>query len=433
MSDTQAARAVADATLYEGYVLYPYRASAQKNHSRWQFGVVMPPAFADRDPSETASCQTQCILEYSDDTVVEVLVRFLQVQRRESPGEAPWDEAVERELTVRTPIGPLLAGPHREPVHVDGGEDVEDPGVIRRRHRLDGTVTVCADMLPGPWRTLRLTVQVANATELDPVPDRREDALPAAMVAVHTILAAEPGAFVSMVDPPEWATFAIESCVNHGTWPVLAGANGGRDVMLSSPIILYDHPDLAPESPGDLYDATEIDEILSLRTLALTDEEKREARATDPRAAAVIDRVESMDKLMFERLHGAIRYLGTVPNRQPERDPPTAAAWWDPEADASVSPFTDTVTVNGVPIGHGSTVVLRPGGAARTPQSGPGTRRTDAQDMFLTGRRATVEAVLLDVEDRPYLAVTLVEDPAAELQRSHGRFLYFSPDEIEPA
>ena len=116
-----------------------------------------------------------------------------------------------------------------------------------------------------------------------------------------------------MVDPPEWAAAEVAACVNTGTWPVLAGPEDCHDLMLSSPVILYDHPEIAAESAGDLYDATEIDEILTLRTMALTDAEKRQARATDPRAAALIDRVGDLPAEMLERMHGAIRYLKAVP------------------------------------------------------------------------------------------------------------------------
>ena len=184
-------------------------------------------------------------------------------------------------------------------------------------------------------------------------------------------------------------------------------------VVLVSPIILYDHPELADESPGELYDGTEIDEILTLRTLALSDEEKAEARATDPRAAALLDRVESMDPQAMARLHGTIR-----PPR-PAAEPSTP--WWDPDADASVSPDTDSVTIAGRPVARGSLVRLR-----------PGARRADAQDMFLAGRLAEVQAVLHDVEDRPYLAVSLADVPDEDLRIAHGRFLYFMTDEVEP-
>jgi hypothetical protein len=229
-------------------------------------------------------------------------------------------------------------------------------------------------------------------------------------------------AFVSLADPPEWACAAATSCENVRTWPVLIGEPGDRDVVLSSPIILQDYPEIAPESPGDLCDATEIDEILTLRTLTLTDEEKREARATDARAAAIIDRVDGMPAEILERLHGAIRSLRPVGATEPVRahaEPP--APWWDPGVDASVSPETDCIEVGGVTVGKGSRVRLR-----------PGVRRADAQDLFLDGRIARVEGVFLDVDERRYLAVTLEDDPAAELHQVHGRFLYFAPDEVEP-
>ncbi|HJT04767.1 MAG TPA: hypothetical protein VJ757_14245 [Pseudonocardiaceae bacterium] len=104
-----------------------------------------------------------------------------------------------------------------------------------------------------------------------------------------------------MLDPSEWAA-ATKQCRNVHTFPVLAGDPHNRDVMLSSPILMdYAYPQVSPESPGDLFDATEIDEILSLRTLTLTDDEKLEARATDPRAAAIIDRVEEFPQEVLER------------------------------------------------------------------------------------------------------------------------------------
>jgi hypothetical protein len=185
-------------------------------------------------------------------------------------------------------------------------------------------------------------------------------------------------------------------------------------VVLSSPIILYDHPQVAPESPGELYDATEIDEILSLRTIALTEAEKREARGTDPRAAAVIDRVDDMPPEVLDRLHGTIRYLRDVTGTAGQ------TPWWDPGADPSVSPETDSVVVGGVPVSRGSRVRLR-----------PRLHGTDAQDLFLVGRTATVEAVLHDVDDETHLAVTVDDHPAADLQRAEGRYLYFRPEEVE--
>ena len=421
-------RRVADAVLYEGYILYPYRASAQKNRSRWQFGVLMPPAYAAADPSETTTARAECVFTRDGEPSVDVVVRFLQVQRRTCPGPgAPdtWDEAVEREVSATVAGAALFGDGTATPFGIPGGQEQEvtaDGNVIRVRRALRGVVTVRATELPGPWQAARLTVGVTNQTAAGLL-DSRAQALPAALVAAHMIITISGGAFVSMTDPPEWAAPAVSECENAGCWPVLAGPPGERNVLLASPIILPDHPEGARESPGELYDGTEIDEILTLRTLALTDEEKEAARATDPRAAALIDRVESLDGAALQRLHGTIRgWQGSPPAEAREDGGTGEVPWWDPEADQSVSPSTDSVLVAGQRLARGNLVTLR-----------PGARRADAQDMFLVGRTALVEAVLLDVDDQPYLAVTLTDDPAADLHAAHGRFLYFSPDEVEPA
>jgi hypothetical protein len=425
-----AARAVADAVMYEGYILYPYRASAPKNRSRWQFGVVMAPGYAAVDPSERDFAQTECVLEHGAQTTVAVVVRFLQVQRRTGDGSS-WDEAVEHELVIRVDAARLLDGGHVTEFEIPAGEEREGD-IVRRRESLTASVSVLLTPLPGPWGAARLRARVDNRSASATAPRTREDALPTALVAAHMIIGVLGGAFISMTDPPEWASAEVQACENIGCWPVLAGADGGRQVMLSTPIILYDHPELAPESPGDLYDGTEIDEILSLRTLALSDAEKLEARATDPRAAALIDRVEALGPDDFNRMHGTIRSPRVVsgppgvahgpvagPGEPAGYEP--AVPWWDPAADASVSPDTDAITVAGRRIARGSLVTLR-----------PGVRRSDAQDMFLDGRPARVEAVLLDVDDTAYLAVSLTDDPDQDLRVAHGRFLYFSPDEVEP-
>jgi len=438
-----AVRSIADAVLYEGYILYPYRASSQKNQSRWQFGVVMAPGYAATDPSERTYTQAECVLEHTGQPVVQVILRFLQVQRRTTEGSGQgWDEAVEREIEITAEGAALLSdgvveefaiagGVDREPLDEPGGADGTGPRyAVRRREPLAGAVSVRAIEVPGPWRAVRLQVRVENRTAVSPVPQRREDALPSALIAAHTIISVAGGEFISMTDPPIWAQPAVAECQNEGGWPVLADPGGGRQVVLSSPIILYDHPELAAESPGELYDGTEIDEILTLRTLALSDEEKAEARATDPRAAALLDRVESMDAETMARLHGTIRSLRPTTAGHPGAFGQPGAAgqpgaeqtvpWWDPDADASVSPDTDTVTIGGQQIGRGSRVRLR-----------PGARRADAQDMFLVGRIAEVQAVLHDVEDNPYLAVSLADQPDEDLRIAHGRFLYFSTDEVE--
>jgi hypothetical protein len=457
---------VADAILYEGYLLYPYHKSAQKNQARFQFGVLMPPCYSLFDPCESSSSQTECLLEGSDDTEIQLLVRFLQMQRRLVQSVSPeggelhdvaalrvdgaeytsWDEAAEREQRIAVKVGDLLGADTRVEFHIRAGEAVEevtDAGgqlagrLTRRWGALDGSVTVRAERVAGPYQPLRLRVLVANDSNLQAEPACRDDGLRSAMIAAHSLIAAPGGSFLSLTDPPEWAADAVADCRNVGTWPVLAGPEDCRDLMLSSPVILYDHPEIAAESAGDLFDGTEIDEILTLRTLALTDREKQLARATDGRAAELIDRLEDLPPQMLERMHGAIRYLRAAPAGAavfhpaqpgdgggwpaPEVTGRPSVPWWDPGSDASVSPDTDWVLVDGVRIASGSRVVMQ-----------PGARRADAQDLFLAGREAIVDAVLHDVDGQVHLAVTPADDPAADLNRNHGRFLYFAPDEVRP-
>jgi hypothetical protein len=287
---------------------------------------------------------------------------------------------------------------------------------VRTRWPLSARVrlSICDAAAPFPLRRLR--VDVENAVTDEPTGVPRAEVLRRCLIATHCLLSVRDGVFVSLLDPPAWADAAAKECTNLHTFPVLAGDSGGRDVVLSSPIIMYDHPGVAPESPGDLHDACEIDEILTLRTLTLTDEEKREARATDPRAKAIVDRADVMPKEVFARLHGAVRSLRPV-----SEDVDAPARWWDPGADDSLSPGSDAVVVDGVRVARGSRVRLHPRSSG-----------TDAHDMFLHGRTARVEAVLLDVDDDRHVAVVLDDDPGADLHQWYGRFHYFAPEELTP-
>jgi hypothetical protein len=461
------ARKVADAILYEGYLLYPYRRSATKNQVRFQFGVLMPPGYQELDDSEPSASQTECLLECPDDAEILAVLRFLQLQRRTVQAVSPddgnlrevgtlyldgteyagWDEAAEREQHVTVPVGRLLKEDRNAEFHASAGRSAEDlmdsrgrraGQLVREWSAADGVIRMHAERVAGPYQALKLRVRVENRSASRAILRTRTDGLRQALIAAHLLIGVPGGRFLSLTDPPEWAAAEVAGCVNTGTWPVLAGPDDCTELMLSSPVILYDHAEVAAESPADLYDATEIDEILTLRTMALTDEEKREARASDPRAAELIDRTDHLPPEMLDRLHGAIRYLrptgqeaGPAAVPAPAPRPPGVPAgeitgrpdvpWWDPGADGSVSPGTDHVPVAGVRVASGSRVIMR-----------PGIRRADAQDLFLAGRTATVQAVLHDVDGDTHLAVTPDEDPAAELQRSHGRFLYFAPDEVEP-
>jgi hypothetical protein len=287
---------------------------------------------------------------------------------------------------------------------------------VRECRPITGRIVVSAEDLPGPYLVHRLRIDVVNDGACE-AGAPREEVLSTSMIAAHTVVAAHGAAFLSLTDPPRWAEPATRECVNEHTWPVLAGPDDRTDLLLSSPIILPDHPQLAPESTIDLFDGLENDEILTLRTLVLTDEEKAEARATDPRAAGIIDGVDAMPPEILERLHGAIRSMRPRGGDSPGLADPVP--WWDPSADASVDPDTDEVLVGGVAVHKGSAVVLRPG------------RGGDVQDRFLDGLPATVQAVVHDVDGGVHVAVSVDGDPAAEMQLAHGRFRYFRPDELE--
>ena len=400
-------RAVADAVLYEGYVLYPYRASSQKNQSRWQFGVLMPSGFDDS--SERASCRTEIVMEARPAALLRAEVRFLHVQHRTGGGMPEWDETVERRVTFDVEVDALRNSPHEQCFHFADAVDDGTDEARRETSAIDGAAVVSVVELPGPYGALRLRFDVENRT--DAAPAHRDAALRHALVAAHTMISIDRGRFLSMTDPPEWAAPEVTCCSNEGTWPVLAGS---ERVVLSSPIILGDNPQIAPESPGDLYDATEIDEILTLRTMALTDAEKAEARMTDMRAARVIEQVDHLPPEHLDRMHGALRYL-----RRVEAD----GRGTDDDAPAEADPDSDFVLVQGVRVARGSRVRLHPG------RNG----RTDAQDLFLQERTATVEAVLFDVDGRQHLGVTPDDDAElAEVSRWQGRFLYFTPEEVEP-
>jgi hypothetical protein len=312
--------AVADAVLFEGYLLYPYRASAQKNRLRWQFGVLTPPGYSD----EPDRSRTEVLIERRAGAVLQVRLRFLQLRARtvyDADGRPveelvvgderhlPWEEGVPREIDAVVPVDepgehavPFALPEERTSELVPGGR------VDRRCWPIAGRVVVSTELLSGPYDVLRLRLDVVNESDCA-AGAPREAALRTSLIAAHTLLGLSAGAFLSATDPPEWALPATRELDNRHAWPVLAGPPERSDLLLSTPIILADHPQLAPESPTNLFDGTEIDEILSLRTLVLTDEEKAEARATDPRAAAVVDAVDAMPPEIWRRLHGAIRSL----------------------------------------------------------------------------------------------------------------------------
>ena len=428
----RAAEQIADAILYEGYVLYPYRASAAKNRLRWQVGLVVPREYADATGSDPSFVQTECLLETSARAALTVRVRCLHVQERqverwsgldsgvwekvESLTVAErqfitWEEAVAREF-VRESLPTegssghwmfdwaLEGGSSEEIVRDDSGRRVGR--IVRSTAAV--TITVGVHMEPcGAFTKVRVRVENVTPCAARSLPQRGA-AVRQSLAGTHAILSVDRGAFVSLLEPPRPAEVAAASCRNLHTWPVLVGARGSRDVMLSSPIILYDYPAVAPESPGDFCDATEIDEVLMLRVQTLTADEKREARATDDRAARIVDRADGASGETMSRLHGAMREPWEA-----FLNPPDAAA---PEA--------SWLAIGAVRIGNGSRVRLKP------------SHRSDSMDICLAGRTATVTAVHRTLEDAPYVTVVLDDDPFGAAGARYRRALFFHPDEIVP-
>jgi len=430
--DWDRARAVADAVLYEGYLLYPYRANSRKNQTRWQFGVLGPSGAADAGIGEDDSLSAQMIVAPQGDPTLSVVVRFLQLQHRGvekhvgggrfepvdelvsgSQSWLRWDEAVEREAS----FGPLRFDNTCLPIDVDAGTDIEDVDggrLVRTRRALHAQLDISAEPVDG---FVRLTMTVRNTAA--PAADK-DDAIAASLIGTHLIVEVHDGDFVSLLDPPVSAASAVAECEHHRCFPVLAGPPGDNALMLVSPIILYDHPEIAEQSKGALYDSTEIDEILTLRIMTMTDEEKAAARATDPLAAQIIDRCDSMSPEAMLDLHGVLRNPHAAGEARLIPEIPDGVDWWDPMADNAVQPEIDAVLVNGVRVSRGSRVRLHP------------SRRADAQDLFFAGKNARVTSVHETVDGDQHIGVVLEDDPAADLHDWYGRYLYFAPDEVEP-
>lgn len=339
----EAVEKIANAVMYEGFLLYPYRKSSVKNQQRWHFGTVSSTGGADPN-----SMQTECLVEGGIHTCIDVKVRFLQKE-------------VERQISVP---GVILSAASEK----------------RSFSFLPLLGTVEIDSVRVLNEVYRLTVKITNLST-DPSNE-------CSMASTHTLLGIEHGHFISLIDPPPEYREAAKECRNIGTWPVLAGKEGESNFLLSAPIILYDYPQIAPESAGDLFDATEIDEILSLRVLTLSEHEKKEVREGDERARQILDRTENLPQEAFAKMHGAIRGL----------------------RNASKLQFRE-----------GDRVRLHP------------RKKADIFDIALEGKIAIVETVERDFDNNIHLAVTVEDDPGRDLgsARQIGHRFFFGPEEVE--
>ncbi|MEP6635103.1 MAG: hypothetical protein ABJB97_00155 [Acidobacteriota bacterium] len=348
---------IADAVLYEGYMLYPYRPSAVKNQQRWNFGALCPESYSvAQGGTEAWTMQTECLVRTNPESTLDLKVRFLHLLTREV-GEVvadcrlaiaecghdlfevsdshfalvralevngklfqTWQEAVERDVllpaanverAVNNQQKRWFTFPASTEVELLRNDDTgEEAGVVvRRQQAIQGTVELSSER--AGELTFKISASILNHTPLADAKEKsRDEALMRSFVSTHTILNVHNGAFVSLLDPPEALREAAAACNNIGTYPVLVGEEGATDCMLSSPIILYDYPQIAPESAGALFDGTEIDEILTLRIMTLTDEEKREMRGADDRARQILERTEILPAEQLMKMHGAMKAAG---------------------------------------------------------------------------------------------------------------------------
>jgi hypothetical protein len=476
---------IANAVLYEGYLLYPYRHSAIKNRQRWTIGVAYPREYSEANGGiEPCSMQTECLVagQGNRDTVLDIHVRFLHLLLRtvvkndatNTPSQAeddvagarewsmashlinePWEEGIEREVSVADlSLSELVVHPRYFEINLPGQRWIEDENpineastgpaatIVREQQALVGTIIIAAE--PIGTDLFKLNIQVENKTPgTGTITNQRNAAILHSFVSTHTILQVRQGSFISLLDPPPALQEVAQVCQNLRTWPVLVGNEGECDTMLSSPIILYDYPQIAPESPGSLFDGTEIDEILTLRIMTLTDEEKEELRQGDERAREILDRTEALTSEQLMKLHGTIRSLRPIDEGGAAESALSSEALWNRDSDAggemgdtgSVDryypgedyPPPASVLIAGREVKAGDSVRLRPGHGRQ------GTL-ADAFDILLDGKTARIETIHQDFENRIYLVVTLDDDPGREQWDERvlpGHRFFFYPEEVE--
>jgi hypothetical protein len=340
--------------LYEGYALYPYTPFA-KNAMPTPFGIVYPPAYAAECAGAFDHARLECVAEPATGAPVEVsaVLRYL-----EPSGER--HEAVERLVAV----GPVSGG-GRETTAFSGGR-----------------VTVRMSE-PGDDGRALVRCCVHNTVEVTPGLDRGA-ALGHSLISTHIVVRIAGGRFISPLETGH-------DSVN--IWPVLATPND--DTVLGASIILPDHPQIAPQSRGNLFDNTEIEEALVLHVHALSDAEREDAASQDAAVREMLERALATTPDEIIGLHGGMR-------------------------SADDNPGEERATADGVTFERGSKVLLRPG------------VDRDVFDRMLDGRTATLERIYVDYDDRVHLAVTVDDDPGQDLMRETGRYLFFFPHEVQP-
>jgi len=381
--------------LYEGYALYPYTPGATKNATPTPFGIVYPPAYADGLATTFDHLRLECVLVAEPEAELRATVRFLQAS-----GER--HQARERRLE----LGPATVGDLAD----DGvGETFAFDGTSEVR----GRVRMRCEPLDEP-QLWRVRACVHNTTEAR-ADLERSDALVASLLSTHVVIECSPGRFVSPLEREGRAGDAVAEARSANTFPVLVSP--ADDAILGATIVLPDHPRMAPESLGNLFDNTEIEEALLLHVKALSEGEREAIAAQDPAVREMVARAEQVTPEEMLTLHGRLELEDPGPNTAPQQRRSLGYAS-EPEP-GHPNPGEPELVLDGVRFRKGAKVVLR-----------PGTER-DVLDRMLDGRTATIERLYLDYEDGAHIAVTVDDDPAQELFRETGRYLFFRAGEVE--
>jgi hypothetical protein len=329
------ARKVADSVLYEGYMLYPYRSSAIKNRQRWTFGILYPPTYAEViNGTERSRMHSECLVQGSVDATIQIELRFLHLSARqvfqqnngvfvplaslsiEGRLAKSWDEGIKRVVVFEFPLTAKsrqfefgCAKSNKEELLCDSaGEEIGRICCVQEE--IHGTLSAMGEEICSGVH--KLSIDVDNQSPLREISHDRNAVLLRSLLSTQLILSVTGVRFISLLDPPEHLKHAADGCRNAGNFPVLLGSPGEHEVMLCSPILLYDYPQVAPESAGDFYDATEMDEMLTLRVMTLSDEEKSELRHGSENVRHLLERTEATAREQLMRTHGAVRELRQI-------------------------------------------------------------------------------------------------------------------------
>lgn len=454
---------LAQSLLYEGYALYPYTSTNAKNATPTPFGIVYPPAYAERLPTLYDCLQIECVVEYEPDATLEGTILFLV------PSGVEYRAAEQRLVIDHTPVGflanePGVAGMELVP-------DEEGRGGLKAEAKLSAEV-----LAPGE---ARVTLRVDNLTDIDAEVARqwdRPEALVHSLISTHAFMKIKGGKFVS---PLENRDERVAACKQINSWPVLATEED--DAVLGAAIMLPEHPRIAPESKINFFDNTEIEEALVLHAQTLPDEMLDDIKNQDPAVQDMIACARNVSNEELLRMHGRLEMaeegkeqLKSAPRKDPLRrfesqfqaEPPTPPGDLPdfpefqsipPEYEGNLpteprpasvglkpmeperfddrhqheppkvpagyedAPGLEEVDIDGRHFKRGDRVVLRLLRDARQ----------DAIDHLLSGKTATIERILTDYDGTVHFGVTIDGDPGQQLLRETNRFMYFFAHEVE--